>query len=186
MREIRLAHFDHHWEAELARGYLEDAGLPSRLVSDNLAGGHAYVGSVAGASLLVGSDHLEEAREVLSRAGMLSGAASDPASGRRGADRAPARRPLEPVQRADLADLTEELKAARRAEVRHFIRCMLGITPAAVIPAVGLVLEGNVALLALLCVLVSLVEGRNWIRAGRVTKRLQEELERMEEGPTTS
>ena len=130
MAETRLAHFDRHWEAELARGYLEDAGIPSRLVSDNLAGGQLYMGNLAGASLLVASERLE---------------------------------------------------AARKAEVRHFIRCMLGVTPTAVIPIVGLALKGKVALLALLCVLVVLVEGWQWIRAGRLVKQLGEELVRLDE-----
>lgn len=187
MREIRVGHFDRLWEAELARGYLEDAGVPSRLISDNLAGGSTYVGSVAGASLLVGSDHLEEARRVLTGAGLLGagarGAGADgdePSAPARDRPGAGAARALAPVQRADRYDLIERIAVARDAEVRHFIRCMLGITPAAVIPAAGLVLEGNVALLALLCVLVSLVEGWKWIRAGRVTKRLAEELARLD------
>jgi hypothetical protein len=65
--------------------------------------------------------------------------------------------------------------------MRHFIRCMLGVTPAAAIPVVGLALEGNVALLALLCVMVTFVEGWRWIRAGRLAKRLERELAILEE-----
>jgi hypothetical protein len=186
MPETRLAHFDHHWEAELAQGYLEDAGVPSRVASDNLAGGHTYMGSVSGASLLVAPEQLNEARGILVAAGVLA-----EGSGERGPALAPARpgrtvlpaaSPLSPMQQADHRDLTERLAAARKAEVRHFIRCMLGVTPTAVIPIVGLALEGNVALLALLCVLVVLVEGWRWIRAGRLVKRIEMELAELAEG----
>ncbi len=179
MPETRLAHFDHHWEAEMARGYLDDAGLPSRLVSDNLAGGYTYVGSVSGASLLIAAELFDEARRVLTSAGVLHPAPEegDALSTEVRPGPAPtATPPLAPLQEADRRDLTERLTAARKAEVRHFIRCMLGVTPAAVIPVVGLALEGNVALLALLCVLVTLVEGWRWIRAGRLVKRLEGEL----------
>ena len=181
MPETRLARFDHHWEAELAQGYLEDAGLPSRLASDNLAGGHTYMGSVSGASLFVAPEQLNEARGILVAAGVLEMEPGAPAAGALEPGRAVAERPLSPVRQADQLDLTERLQAARKAEVRHFIRCMLGVTPTAVIPVVGLALEGNVALLALLCVLVTLVEGWRWIRSGRLVKQLQGELARLEE-----
>jgi hypothetical protein len=149
------------------------------------------MGSVSGASLFVAPEQLEEARGILVAAGVLDGepgpagatgpadAGGPPSSGRAAP---PALRPLSPVQQADRQDLTERLEAARKAEVRHFIRCMLGVTPTEVIPIVGLALEGNVALLALLCVLVTLVEGWRWIRSGRLVKRLQGELARLEEG----
>lgn len=175
MLETRLAHFDHHWEAELARGYLEDAGVPSRLASDNLAGGHAYVGSVAGASLFVAPEQLDEALRILRSAGVL-----EAGSGSSGGGRLPAARTLSPLQAAEKLDLEERLEATRKAEVRHFIRCMLGVTPTAVIPVVGLALEGSVALLALLCVLVSLVEGWRWIRAGKESRRLGAALAALE------
>ncbi len=185
MPETRLAHFAHHWEAELAQGYLEDAGVPSRVASDNLAGGHTYMGSVSGASLLVAPEQLVEAHGILVAAGVLEEepGAADAAPGASGSDRAapPALRPLSHLQESDRRDLTERLEAARKAEVRHFIRCMLGVTPTAVIPIVGLALEGNVALLALLCVLVVLVEGWKWIRSGRLVKRLQGELAKLED-----
>lgn len=185
MPESRLARFDHHWEAELAQGYLEDAGVPSRLASDNLAGGHTYMGSVSGASLFVAPEQLNEARGILVAAGVLEMEPGEAVSGLDppGSDRAPlpSMRPLSPVQQADRLDVSERLEAARKAEVRHFIRCMLGVTPTAVIPIVGLALEGNVALLALLCVLVTLVEGWRWIRSGRLVKRLQGELAQLDE-----
>lgn len=195
MPETRLAHFEHHWEAELAQGYLDDAGVPSRLASDNLAGGYTYMGSVSGASLFVAPGQLDEARRVLASAGLLGAgqggagrAEGDGASdgegsrvGAAGGSRLPAARPLSPLELAQKRDLEERLRAARKAEVRHFIRCMLGVTPTAVIPIVGLALEGEVALLALLCVLVVFVEGWRWVRAGRLVKEIQAGLARLEE-----
>ena len=186
MLESRLAHFDHHWEAELAQGYLEDAGVPSRVASDNLAGGHTYMGSMSGASLSVAPAQLEEARGILVAAGVLddgSGEADTP-PGPAHPDRAPlpwARSPS-PVHQTDRRDLAERLAAARKAEVRHSIRCMLGVTPTAAIPIVGLAVDGNVALLAFLGVLVTLVEGWRWIRARRLVKRIEMELAELAEG----
>lgn len=174
MSETLLARFSHHWEAEMARGYLEDAGVPSRLVSDNLAGGHTYMGSLAGASILVATERAEEAYQVLANAGVVEPPGASLAPGDPD-DRLP------PALRAERQDLVERIAAARKAEMRHFIWCMLGITPAAAIPLVGLALEGNVALMALLCVLVVLVEGWRWIRAGRLVKALEAELSRVDE-----
>lgn len=168
MSEVVLAHFRHHWEADLAQGYLEDAGVPSRLVSDGAAGGQPYVGGLAGASVRVSPGDAHRARRVLERAGIL-----DPDTGEPGGAHLAAARPLSPVQASEKRDLEERLQAARKAEVRHFIRCMLGVTPAAIIPIVGLALEGNVALLALLCALVVVAEGWRWIRAGRLARRTE-------------
>lgn len=191
MSEVILAHFRHRWEADLAQGYLEDAGVPSRIVSDGAAGGQPYVGGLAGASVRVSPLEEQRARLVLERAGVLEGGSGgddgvgdDGAAGGPGAlagTRASPARRLSPLQRAERRDLEERLKAARKAEVRHFIRCMLGVTPTAVIPIVGLALEGNVALLALLCVLIVLVEGWRWIAAGRQAQQIQLALVRLEE-----
>jgi len=176
MSEIILAHFRHRWEADLAQGYLEDAGVPSRIVSDGAAGGQPYIGGLAGASVRVSRHDEHRARLVLERAGVLDGGPGGDAG-----DHLPTARPLSPVQASEKRDLEERLQAARKAEVRHFVRCMLGVTPTAVIPIVGLALEGEVALLALLCVLVVLVEGWRWIRAGRLVKEIQAGLARLEE-----
>lgn len=176
MSETLLARFTHQWEAELARGYLEDAGVPSRLLSDNLSGGHTYMGALSGASLLVATERAEEAYGVLANAGLVAPVDDD---GSALTSPAP---PLPPAERADRDDLVEALAAARKAEVRHAVRCMIGVTPAAVIPLVGLALEGNVALMVLLCVLVVFVEGWRWIAAGRKVRRLEAALAEVEEG----
>lgn len=177
MSEIRIAHFQHHWEGEFARGFLEEAGVPSRLVSDHAAGGSPYLGSMAGASLLVPEEATERAREVLEAAGVLGT--------REEARPALLERPLPPVLRADAADLTEQLRKARKSEVRHGVFTLMGVTPAAVVPLVGLALEGNVALVALLCVLVVFVEGWQWIKAGREVARLEAALAELEEEADT-
>lgn len=178
MSETLLARFNHHWEAEMARGYLEDAGVPSRLVSDNLAGGYTYMGNLAGASLLVASERAEEAYRVLADAGVV-----EPPEGAGDAGRGlpeGGAEALPPAIRVERADLVEELRLARKAELRHLVWCMLGMTPAAVVPFVGLALEGNVALMALLCVLVVWVEGWRWIRSGRRVKALEADLARLD------
>jgi hypothetical protein len=178
MSETLLARFNHHWEAEMARGYLEDAGVPSRLVSDNLAGGYTYMGNLSGASLLVATERVDEAYRVLADAGLV-----EPPEGARDEAGDPSRvveEPLPPALRAERADLVEELRAARKAEMRHLVWCMIGLTPAAVIPFVGLAIEGNVALMALLCVLVVFVEGWRWIRSGRSVRALEAQLARLD------
>ena len=180
MSETLLARFNHHWEAEMARGYLEDAGVPSRLISDNLAGGYTYMGDLSGASLLVATERADEAYQVLADAGLVEspeGAADETPDPSEAEEQA-----LPPALRAERADVVEELRAARKAEMRHLVWCMIGITPAAVIPFVGLALEGNVALMALLCVLVVFVEGWRWILAGRRVKALEMELTRLDAG----
>lgn len=175
MSETLLASFVQHWEAELARGYLEDAGVPSRLISDNLAGGHTYMGGLSGASLLVAAERAEEAYQVLASAGLVAPVGDD------GPTPASPPLPLPPAERAERDDILEALAAARKAETRHALWCMLGVTPAAVIPLVGLALEGNVALMAVLCGLVVLVEGWRWVAASRKVRGLEVALADVEE-----
>lgn len=72
MSEVRVAYFRHRYEADMARGFLDDADTPCRLISDNAAGGVAYVGGLAGAWILVGEANAEAAVDVLESAGMLT------------------------------------------------------------------------------------------------------------------
>ncbi|MGD8318919.1 MAG: DUF2007 domain-containing protein [Gemmatimonadota bacterium] len=178
MSETLLAHFKHGWEAEFARGFLDEAGIPCRVFSDAQAGGHPYAGGLAGASLSVAEFDAARAHAVLEDAGVLGpggvlqeggGAASASTSG-----------PLPPVLQADLDDVNRQLRRARRKEMGHFVRSMLGITPAALIPIVGLALRGEVALVALVCVSVVFVEGWRWIQAGREVRRLEDMLTKLE------
>lgn len=174
MPETVIARFSMRWEADLAQGFLDDADVPSRIVSDGAAGGQPYVGGLAGASLLVSTDHAQSARRVLEAAGVL-----EPPGGSREVEET--HQPLPPVLQADHDDLMEELEAAQKAELKHFVRAMLGMSPAAVIPFIGLAREGNVALLAVLCVLVVFAEGWRWIQAGRRVRRLKIALTDLQE-----
>jgi len=177
MPEVRIAHFQHYWEAELARGYLDEAGLPCRLVSDNVAGGVSYLGGLAGASLLVAEEVEEPARAVLESAGILGGGEDGPVP--------LVERELPPALRAEVADLEERLRRLRKEQSRHLLWMALGVTPAAAIPLVGLALEGNVGLMAVLCVLVVFVEGARWMKAADEARRLERwraEIEEEAEG----
>lgn len=176
MPETRLARFPLQWEAELARGYLTDAGIPCRLVDDGLGLGHTYVGGLAGASIFVAPEREAEARRVLEEAGVIPSATA-------AIEEAPAALPrdLSPALRADHDDLTRQLEAARKDEQRHMLRSVLGMSPGALIPFIGLAMEGEVALVALLCVLVVFVEGWRWIRAGQRARRIEVALRELEE-----
>jgi len=68
---VEVASFRHVHEAELARGYLDDAGIPAAIIGDP-AGEIQYGKKFSpGARLLVREEELEEARSVLRRAGVL-------------------------------------------------------------------------------------------------------------------
>lgn len=173
MSETRIAHFQHYWEAELARGYLDDAGIPCRLVSDNVAGGVSYVGGLSGAALFVAEEVEDAARVVLESAGILGGDEDEAFP--------LAERDLPPDLRAEAADVEERLGKLRKEQSRHLLWMALGVTPAAVIPLVGLALEDNVTLMALLCVLVVLVEGFRWMRTSVDVRRLERRRSEIEE-----
>jgi hypothetical protein len=66
-----IARFAYRHQAELAKGYLDDAGVPARLLIDDAGGMEAGLPFANPARLLVGEDDVERAREVLRRAGIL-------------------------------------------------------------------------------------------------------------------
>jgi hypothetical protein len=176
MPESTIARFASRWEAEFAQGFLEDAGVPSRIADDSFGIGHAYVGGLAGASLVVAAERSAEARGLLEAAGVLE-------TPQDLIDAPPplADRPLPPVLRADFDDLTEQLRLARKAETRHAVSCVFGVTPAALVPLAGLVMEGNVALIVVLGVLVVFWEGWRWIEASKTVRRLESALAELDE-----
>lgn len=178
MSEVRIVHYRHRYEADMARGFLDEADIPCRLLSDDAAGGMAYIGGLAGAWVIVADVDAEAAVAVLDSAGMRVGSErpSGPA-----VDLARRSDVLSPVARAELGDLTRALEKAQKDEFKYFVRCILGVTPAAVIPLVGLALRGEVALIALLCVLVVFSEGWKAVTAGREVKRLERALARLDE-----
>lgn len=70
LREVVVATFTYRHEAEFARGYLADDGLPSRVLYDD-AGGMGEGLSLTGARLLVRDTDAVRARRVLEDAGVL-------------------------------------------------------------------------------------------------------------------
>jgi hypothetical protein len=178
MSEVRVAHFRYRHEADMARGFLDDADIPCRLISDDAAGGAAYLGGLAGAWVLVREEHGQGALEVLESAGMLT-ALQEPTGP--AADLARRADALPPVPRSELDDLTRALEKARKDEFKYFVLCLLGVSPAAVIPLAGLVVQEEIALFLLLAVLVVLSEGWKGIKAGREVKRLEAALASLEE-----
>lgn len=70
-REVVVARFNYRHEAELARGYLEDAGIASVLAADDAAGIEAGLTFSNPAELKVEAARAEEARRVLRDAGVL-------------------------------------------------------------------------------------------------------------------
>ena len=77
------------------------------------------------------------------------------------------------LARADLADARERLDGAERKAARHLAWALLGLSPAALVPFLGLLVEGNLTLLAVLLVTVPFVEGWRYRRAKREADRLQ-------------
>lgn len=73
------ASYRHRHEAEMARGYLEDDGIPVALAVDDAGG--AYAGltlSARPARVLVRHEDLERARRLLAEAGLTGESAAEP------------------------------------------------------------------------------------------------------------
>lgn len=76
------ASYRHRHEAEIARGYLEDAGIPVALAVDDAGG--AYAGltlSAHPARVLVRHEDLERARRLLAEAGLVGETGGESAAG---------------------------------------------------------------------------------------------------------
>jgi hypothetical protein len=168
--EVTVARFKFLHEAEYAQGFLDEAGIRCLLKPDNAAGGAPYIGGLAGAALVVAAADLDQSLEVLRIAGVLG---EDTESLKALRTELEALRSLSPALRADLADVELALDRARKKEVRHFVWAMFGVSPAALIPFLGLALEGEGALLALLCVMVVTVEGWRWSKARGEVRSLE-------------
>ena len=176
MDEVPVAHFTLRWEADYARGFLEDSGIPCRLQDAALGAGGFYAGDLHGASVLVLEEDLQRAREALEAAGVLR------AEGAIEVVPPPLlERDLSLIMRSDVTDIQEALKVARRKVDRHTLYLLLGVTPAALIPLFGLVLQGNGGLIALLCVLIGVREIGRLIKASREVSRLEFLLMEMED-----
>jgi hypothetical protein len=60
--------------------------------------------------------------------------------------------------RSEVRDLEEALEARRRATHRHFLWAVLGLSPAAFLPMIGLLRGGSLVLVLVLGTLVTVVE----------------------------
>lgn len=72
---VILARFHYRHEAELAHGYLQDAGIPAGLFIDDAGGMEVGLAFANPARLVVHRDRAVEAREILESAGVLNGKA---------------------------------------------------------------------------------------------------------------
>ena len=79
-------------------------------------------------------------------------------------------------------DLELRIRTARRRERRSAVWAFLGISPAAIIPALGLLLEDNFGLLILLGCLVTLTQLIRMVRAAGEAKALESELRHLRAG----
>ena len=68
---VVVAAFTHRYEAEIAAGFLENAGIPVGTFADD--GGGSYPVGIASAQVVVAQEDLERARDVPVRAGLLEG-----------------------------------------------------------------------------------------------------------------
>ena len=74
-----VARFHYRHEAELAHGYLEDAGIPTALFIDDAGGMDVGLAFVNPARVVVRVEDEQRAREALANAGMLPDVEADPA-----------------------------------------------------------------------------------------------------------
>lgn len=68
---VVVARFHYRHQAELAHGYLQDAGIPAGLFIDDAGGMEVGLAFANPARLVVHRDREEEAREILESAGVL-------------------------------------------------------------------------------------------------------------------
>jgi hypothetical protein len=85
------------------------------------------------------------------------------------------------VARLELEDMERRLQAVRRKERRHLLWMVLGVSPAAILPALGLLREGNLGLLVLLGVLVTFSQWYSWTKASNEAERLEKAILRLRE-----
>ena len=77
---------------------------------------------------------------------------------------------------SEIENLERELRVVRRKANWHFLWTVLGVSPAAIIPALGLMREGSVGLLVLLAVLVTISQGYLGAKASRKAGHLEAAL----------
>lgn len=78
-------------------------------------------------------------------------------------------------------ELLDDLMSVRKKKRRHALWALLGLSPAAVIPAAGLFMEGSFGLFVLLCVLVTATQLIGWTTSLKREEELEEALLRLRE-----
>jgi hypothetical protein len=77
----------------------------------------------------------------------------------------------------EVEDLERELRAVQKKERKHFIWALTGISPAALIPMIGLFLTDSFGLLVLLALLVPISQFYLGVKASGEASRLKKSLE---------
>ena len=85
------------------------------------------------------------------------------------------------VAHLELEDMELTLQKVHRKEKRHLLWMVLGISPAAVLPALGLLREGSLGLLVILGVLVTFTQWYSWTKASKEAERLEKAIRQLRE-----
>jgi hypothetical protein len=86
------------------------------------------------------------------------------------------------IRATEMKELEEELRGVRRKANWHFVWTLLGVSPGAIIPALGLMGEGSRGMLILLGVAVTISQGYMGAKASTRAKELETAIERLKEG----
>jgi hypothetical protein len=85
------------------------------------------------------------------------------------------------IIQAEVEDLERELRAVRKKERWHFVWALTGVSPAALIPAMGLVVRGNYGLVVPFLLLVTFSQLYLGVKAAGKAARLKRALEDLRE-----
>jgi hypothetical protein len=88
-------------------------------------------------------------------------------------------RPPSLIVRAEIDDLERELRAVRRKERWHFVWALTGISPAALLPVIGLFREESFGLIVLLSFAVTISQFYLGVKALGKATRLKRSLEEL-------
>jgi hypothetical protein len=80
---------------------------------------------------------------------------------------------------AEVEEVLEDLRKVRKRKKRHALWAIIGLSPAAVIPAVGLLMEGSLGLFVILCVLVTATQIIGWSKELKREGELEDRLRRL-------
>jgi len=76
----------------------------------------------------------------------------------------------------EIDDVSQALEVVRKKKRRHALWTLMGISPAALLPAIGLMMEGSEGLLLILVLLVTLTQAYGWAKNRVKEKELEESL----------